>query len=178
MAFHALAMEYGLEGWSCREFKHTSLIISHTQIQINHSFFDIQPSRAGKKRRNMPGVVVNGVPPDMKAPHVVGPTTKTATRPTNPLPQYLNDEAKQTQREPFDPQRHLNFQPPARVITMREIGLEGHGISPNAVSEPFPLFTQEAVQQMRAEIFSDEVLRDCQFASTFNKNMIRGMGPA
>ncbi|KAL3952160.1 hypothetical protein VFPFJ_02144 [Purpureocillium lilacinum] len=114
----------------------------------------------------------------MKAPHVVGPTTKTATRPTNPLPQYLNDEAKQTQREPFDPQRHLNFQPPARVITMREIGLEGHGISPNAVSEPFPLFTQEAVQQMRAEIFSDEVLRDCQFASTFNKNMIRGMGPA
>lgn len=40
MVFHALAMEYGLEGWSCREFKHTSLIISHIQIQIqiNYSF--------------------------------------------------------------------------------------------------------------------------------------------
>ncbi|KAJ6441009.1 hypothetical protein O9K51_06803 [Purpureocillium lavendulum] len=128
-----------------------------------------------KPRKTMPGVVING---SHKAPFVVGPTTKTATRPTNALPQYLNDEARQTQREAFDAQRHLDFQPPGRIITMEEIGLAGHGISPNAVSEPFPLFTAEAVRQMRAEIFSDEVLRDCQFASTFNKNMIRGMGPA
>ncbi|UNI17495.1 hypothetical protein JDV02_003835 [Purpureocillium takamizusanense] len=129
----------------------------------------------------MPGLVVNGqaaATTAPKAPHVVGPTTRTATRPTNPLPQYLNDEARRTPREAFDARRHLAFQPPARVVTMREIGLEGHGISPNAVSDPFPLFTHEAVRQMRAEIFSDEVLRECQFASTFNKNMIRGMGPA
>ena len=88
------------------------------------------------------------------------------------------DDAKLTAREEFDPSRHLNFKPPGKIITMSDIGFDEFGISPNAVSEPFSLFTREAIQQMRAELFSDEVLRDCQFASTFNKNMVRGMGPA
>jgi hypothetical protein len=57
-------------------------------------------------------------------------------------------------------------------------GLKGHGISPQAATEPFPLFTQEAIAQMRAEIFSEQVLAECQYSSTFNKNMVRGMGPA
>lgn len=61
---------------------------------------------------------------------------------------------------------------------MKEIGLGGHGISPVAASEPFPLFTPEAIKQIRAEIFSEPVLADCQYASTFAKNMIRGMGRA
>ena len=61
---------------------------------------------------------------------------------------------------------------------MEEIGLGGHGISPVAASEPFPLFTPEAIKQFRAEIFSEPVLEDCQYASTFAKNMIRGMGRA
>lgn len=61
---------------------------------------------------------------------------------------------------------------------MKEIGLEGQGISPHAATEPFPLFTEEAIQQMRAEIFSEQVLAECQYSSTFNKNMVRGMGPA
>ncbi|KAJ6157259.1 hypothetical protein N7497_006144 [Penicillium chrysogenum] len=47
---------------------------------------------------------------------------------------------------------------------------------PVAASDPFPLFTPEAIRQMRAEIFSDPVLTNCQYASTFAKNMIRGMG--
>lgn len=111
-------------------------------------------------------------------PKVVGPATKSATRPTDPLPQWLIDGAQIQKREPFDASKHLNFQPPRKIYTMKEIGLEGHGISPNAVSEPFPLFTEEAVKQMRAEIFNKEVLDNCQYASTFNKNMIRGMGPA
>ncbi|KAE8152974.1 hypothetical protein BDV25DRAFT_150229 [Aspergillus avenaceus] len=111
-------------------------------------------------------------------PKVIGPATKAATRPANPLPQWLIDGAKIEHREPFDPKKHLDFVPPNKIYTMKEIGLEGHGISPNAVSEPFPLFTEEAVKQMRAEIFSDDVLQNCQYASTFNKNMVRGMGPA
>jgi hypothetical protein len=61
---------------------------------------------------------------------------------------------------------------------MKQLGLEGHGISPNAVSDPFPLFTSAAIQQIRREVFSKEVLRNCQYASTFNKNMVRGMGSA
>jgi hypothetical protein len=102
---------------------------------------------------------------------------KSATRPSNPLRQSLIQNAKVAKKETFDPARHLNFQPPKSIYTMEQIGLKGHGISPHAATEPFPLFTQEAIAQMRAEIFSDEVLAEGQYSSTFNKNLVRGMGP-
>lgn len=123
----------------------------------------------------MPSALVNQAP---RAPVVVGSMTKKATRPSEPLPQYLINEAKLTKRVDFDPSKHLSCQPPSNITTMKDIGLEGQGISPNAVSDPFRLFTEEAIQQIRAEVFSDEVLRDCQFTSSFCKNMVRGMGPA
>jgi len=129
----------------------------------------------------MPGLVTSAPvtsTPWPQAPVVVGPTTKSATRPTNILPAYLRDDASKTIREDFDASKHLNFQQPKNIVKMKDIGLEGLGISPNAVSEPFPLFTQEAIEQIRAEVFSDEVLEECQFASAFCRNMIRGMGPA
>lgn len=109
-------------------------------------------------------------------PTVVGPTTKKAIRPSKKLPQSLIDGAQVTQKEVFDPKKHLNFQPPKGFTTMKEIGLEGHGISPVAASEPCPLFTTDAIKQIRAEIFSEPVLRDCQCSSRFAKNMVRGMG--
>ncbi|RAK81574.1 uncharacterized protein BO72DRAFT_368766 [Aspergillus fijiensis CBS 313.89] len=114
----------------------------------------------------------------MAPPMVVGPTTRRATRPTNKLPQSLIDGAQLADKQSFDPKTHLNYQPPSRIYTMREIGLEGQGISPNAVTAPFQLFTEEAIRQMRAEIFSQSVLDDCQYTSDFVKNTIRGMGPA
>ncbi|PYI35760.1 hypothetical protein BP00DRAFT_412015 [Aspergillus indologenus CBS 114.80] len=116
------------------------------------------------------------IPPT--APVVIGPATKKATRPSKALPQSLIDGARLNTKEPFTPEKHLAFQSPAKIYTMKDIGLEGHGISPNAVTEPFPLFTEEAIKQMRAEIFSEPVLEKCQYSSTFNKNMVRGMGPA
>ncbi|KAM5349076.1 hypothetical protein ACJ41O_008899 [Fusarium nematophilum] len=122
----------------------------------------------------MPALIVE---PVKKAPKPVASKTKRATRPTNPIPQFLIDEAAATRREPFNPAKHLNYSPPKKIYTMKEIGLEGQGIAPNAVSDPFPLFSAEAVEQMRAEIFSEEALRDCQFTSGFIKNMVRGMGP-
>lgn len=116
--------------------------------------------------------------PSYAPPKVIGPTTKRATRPASKLPQYLIDEATKVDPVPFDPKKHLNFKPPAKILTMKEIGLEGHGISPNAVAEPFSLFTEEAIRQIRAEVFSAPVLRDCQYASTFNRHMVRGAGAA
>jgi hypothetical protein len=110
-------------------------------------------------------------------PKVVGPSTQRATRPAKKIPQALIDETKSIIKQKFDPQKHLNYKHPQRIVTMKEIGLEGHGISPNAVSDPFSLFTEEAIQQMRAEIFSEEVLDSCQYMSSFCSNMIRGMGP-
>ncbi|KAH6886372.1 hypothetical protein B0T10DRAFT_407865 [Thelonectria olida] len=124
----------------------------------------------------MPSVTLVQTP--SAPPKVVGPATKKATRPTNKLPQSLIDGAKISQRNSFSPEKHLNFQSPSKIYSMKEIGLEGHGISPNAVTEPFSLFTEDAIKQMRAEIFSEEVLENCQYASTFNKNMVRGMGAA
>jgi hypothetical protein len=107
----------------------------------------------------------------------VGPKIKGPTRPTNQLPQSLIDEARRHERVPFDPKKHLGIVAPTRIFTMKEIGLEGQGISATAASEPFSLFTPEAVSQMRAEIFSQPVLESCQYASDFAKNMIRGFGP-
>lgn len=118
------------------------------------------------------------ISPVAAAPIPIGPATQKATRPTNKLPQSLIDGARIQKPEAFDASKHLNFQSPRRIYTMKEIGLEGQGISPHAATEPFPLFTEEAIQQMRAEIFSEQVLAECQYSSTFNKNMVRGMGPA
>ncbi|KGO64982.1 hypothetical protein PITC_042010 [Penicillium italicum] len=111
-------------------------------------------------------------------PPVVGPTSKRATRPTSKLPQDLIDAARVAKKEHFDANRHMNYQTPSKVYTMEEIGLAGQGISPIAVTAPFQLFTREAIMQMRAEIFSEPVLKDCQYMSDFVKNTIRGMGPA
>lgn len=126
----------------------------------------------------MPSAIIENAVPANVPPKVTGPATKRATRPTNKLPQSLIDGARITDPVDFDSKKHLAFEPPKKIYTMEEIGLEGHGISPHAVSEPFPLFTQEAIRQMRGEVFSDEAMEHCQYASTFTKNMVRGMGPA
>ncbi|KAL4782637.1 hypothetical protein BJX76DRAFT_369092 [Aspergillus varians] len=110
------------------------------------------------------------------APKVTGPATKKATRPIKSLPKSLIEGAKVAQKRPFDPDDHLSFQPPAKIHKMVDFGLDGAGISPNAISEPFRLFTEEAIRQMRGEIFSEAVMTECQYASTFCANMIRGMG--
>ncbi|KAL4931493.1 uncharacterized protein BDV17DRAFT_301761 [Aspergillus undulatus] len=115
---------------------------------------------------------------DVEPPTVIGPATKKATRPSSELPQSPIQGAKVAQKEVFNPAKHLNYQPPKTIYTMEQIGLKGHGISPHAATEPFPLFTMEAIAQMRAEIFDEKVLAECQYSSTFNKHMVRGMGPA
>ncbi|KAB8071620.1 hypothetical protein BDV29DRAFT_159267 [Aspergillus leporis] len=86
-------------------------------------------------------------------PMVVGQRTLRATRPTNKLPRPLINGAEIADKEPFHPNRYLNFRPPSRIYTMNEIGLEGQGISPNAQA-------------------STGRLPDM---STFVKNTIRGM---
>jgi hypothetical protein len=98
-------------------------------------------------------------------------------RPTVPLPATLIESAKVSTKVEFDPQQHLAFEPPAKILSMQEIGLGNAGISPNAVSEPFGLFTVEAIKQMRAEIFSQPVVERFQCTSRFATHMIRGYCP-
>lgn len=112
-----------------------------------------------------------------KAPHVEGPKIKKAMRPVKELPSFLIEEARATKRVPWDADQHLAFEPPQNIVTMKDIGLEGQGISPNAISDPFPLFTTDAMLQMRAELFSQPVLDNCRYSSDLIAEVIRGLTP-
>ncbi|KAF9876556.1 hypothetical protein CkaCkLH20_05964 [Colletotrichum karsti] len=124
----------------------------------------------------MPSVLLPPAAPTVRkrAPVVVGPTNKTPLRPTNKLPQDLIETARAAPKIDFDASKHVCFEPPKRTYTMEEWGYGDQGVSPIASSDPFPLFTPEAVQQVRRELFSEQVLDKCQFSSTFTKNQLRG----
>lgn len=75
----------------------------------------------------------------------------------------------------FDPAKHLNFTPPSKVYTMAELGYpERRGISPVGVSEPFPMFSAEAIQIMRKEALREEVFAKYHCSSDLAKGQVRG----
>lgn len=80
-------------------------------------------------------------------------------------------------RMAFDAKQHVDYKDPSKIWMMKEIGLEHAGISPVAVSEPFPLFTPQAIQQMRAEILSKPVVKNCQYSSNLAHCQLRGFAP-
>lgn len=77
----------------------------------------------------------------------------------------------------FDPEKHLAFVPPSMVYTMKDLSLDDIGVSPVAVSDPFPLFSPEAIQHMRAEVLSDQVWDNCQYSSNLAQCQLRGFAP-
>lgn len=78
----------------------------------------------------------------------------------------------------FNPQTHLAFKAPSEVIMMKDLGYaEDTGVSPVAVSQPFQLFSPEAIQQMRAEVLSPQVLETCQYKSNIAACQLRGYSP-
>lgn len=75
----------------------------------------------------------------------------------------------------FDPDRHLVRKMPTSKVMMKDMGFpEDRGVSPVAVSEPFKLFTQEAIEQMRAEIFNPQMMKECGFKSHLAPFQLRG----
>jgi hypothetical protein len=61
---------------------------------------------------------------------------------------------------------------------MQDLGFpEGTGISPTAVSEPFPLFTEEGIKAMRAEILRDEIFKNYRHSSNIAACQLRGFCP-
>lgn len=95
-------------------------------------------------------------------------------RSTSPLNNMI---PKKSKSPVFDPVKHLDYQPPSRVWTMEEIGFADKGVSPIAVSEPFPLFTKDAIQAMRAEVLSKAVWENCKYSSNLSKCQLRGFAP-
>jgi hypothetical protein len=110
-------------------------------------------------------------------PVPIPPDPKLCSKPTKPLPRSLIESAVLHERIQFDASKHVAYVAPPKITTMGEIGYEGRGISPVAVSEPFSLFSGEAIYQMRAEAFHKDVLENCQVASGFASNMIRAYSP-
>lgn len=75
----------------------------------------------------------------------------------------------------FDASKHLEFTPPSKLYTMEELGFSGSkGVSPIGVSEPFSLFSAEAVQQMRKEILNPEVRKKYEYSSDLAQCQLRG----
>jgi hypothetical protein len=99
---------------------------------------------------------------------------RSASRLPNPL---LKMAVLDPPKVAFDPSRHLSFQAPKKVWSMEELGFAESGVSPNAVSEPFQLFTEDAIKQMRAEVLSKAVLDNCQYSSNIAQCQLRGMAP-
>ncbi|KAL4798909.1 hypothetical protein BDV19DRAFT_402186 [Aspergillus venezuelensis] len=79
------------------------------------------------------------------------------------------------QKVSFEPSKHLEFKPPSKVHSMKELGFaEDRGVSPIGVTEPFPLFSAEAIQQMRNEVLSDEVFAKWSYSSELSQCQLRG----
>ena len=95
----------------------------------------------------------------------------------NPALQLVIDGTSEQplSNDDFDPKKHIDFVPPTKVHNMSDLKLpEGTGVSPFAVSEPFKLFTEEAVARMRAEIFRKAVLENCRYSSNLAQCQLRG----
>ena len=109
----------------------------------------------------------------MATTEVVSPLTAETYPDIDPVLEALSMYPPST--DDFDPKKHLDFTPPINTLTMSDLKLpEGTGVSPFAVSEPFQLFTREAVQHMRAEIFRKEVLKNCKYSSNLAQCQLRG----
>jgi hypothetical protein len=78
----------------------------------------------------------------------------------------------------FNPSKHLAYEEPKYIHTMEDIGLPlDNGVSPVAVSEPFRLFSEEAVDIMRSEILDPEVQEKYTYTSDIAPKQIRGYAP-
>ncbi|KAI9744805.1 MAG: hypothetical protein M1818_001730 [Claussenomyces sp. TS43310] len=83
-----------------------------------------------------------------------------------------------TRASHFDANKHLVYEGPTKVHTMEDIGLQAsNGVSPIAVSEPFRLFSKEAIMEMRKEIFAENVLNKYCYQSDIAPMQLRGYAP-
>jgi hypothetical protein len=87
-------------------------------------------------------------------------TSPAASAHLNPVFEKVEMELKAPKPVPkFDTSRHLCFESPKEVITLKALLLsEDNAISPVAVTDPFPLFSIEGVKELRGDIFRKEVV--------------------
>ncbi|KAH7159515.1 hypothetical protein B0J13DRAFT_580779 [Dactylonectria estremocensis] len=105
---------------------------------------------------------------------------------SSPVPQLklkpiLKGEVKATRsttRSIFNPEKHLAYSKDPKVLSLADVALpEDAGISHVACSEPFPLFSEEAIRVMRDEIFTTDVWENCLYSTEFAACQLRGHCP-
>jgi hypothetical protein len=78
----------------------------------------------------------------------------------------------------FSPEKHLSYAKQPSSLSLKDLGLSDDvGISPVGVSDPFPLFNEEAIGIMRSELFTTEVWENCMHSTEFAGCQIRGHCP-
>lgn len=79
----------------------------------------------------------------------------------------------------FVPELHLAYEEPKCVHSMEDLGYSANnGVSPVAVSEPFRLFSEDAVNFMREEIFAPVVQQNYAYSSDIAPvKQLRGYAP-
>ena len=86
-------------------------------------------------------------------------TAAVQAQPVLPSPNFeppVQDASRKRKLETteFDANSHLAYKSPAPVLMMEDIGYaKDSGVSPVAVSQPFQLFSPEAIQKFREEVF-------------------------
>lgn len=118
--------------------------------------------------------------PSVPSPPRVNPSTKeTQESLKRSFAKYLASESSSLAvGKLFNPNKHLQYEEPTRVYTMEDIGFPpSKGVSPVAVSEPFRLFSEDAVDIMRSEILDPEVQAKFSYTSDIAPKQLRGYAP-
>lgn len=88
-------------------------------------------------------------------------------------------ELNSTKNIRFSPKKHLAYESPKHIHMMEDIDLPAKlGVSPVAISEPFQLFSPEAIDIMRAEVLSKEVDDKFSYTSDIAPKQLRGFAPS
>ncbi|CAD6448068.1 4b165af3-a11f-449d-9a36-0b7041e3eaf1 [Sclerotinia trifoliorum] len=122
-----------------------------------------------------------GTPEPKLFPKIANYTSSKATQDSlkRSFAKYLASEhSTQAVGKLFHSESHIQYEEPSYIHSMEEIGYSAtSGVSPIAVSEPFRLFTEEAVNIMREEIFDKEVQEKYSYTSDIAPKQLRGYAP-
>ncbi|KAH4217135.1 hypothetical protein HBI06_218850 [Parastagonospora nodorum] len=145
---------------------HIHLAIDCTKIKMHFINQLANSSKAPPTTHNP----LNKITPQIDSAHLRHVAMGDCLNQADILEQKLKHDATQ-----FDPEKHIAFSTAPEFLTMKEIGYaDDVGISPVAVTHPFPLFTPEAIQIMRSEIAKPEVSSEHHYASNIASSQLRG----
>ncbi|KAL2430493.1 hypothetical protein ABEF95_009051 [Exophiala dermatitidis] len=89
----------------------------------------------------------------------------------------LKGEAAQP-RIHFDPKKHLRFQLPEKTYTLEDLKYNvKQSVGKVAATDPFPLFTPEAVVEMRRELLAERTIKNCMTYTRPGSVQVRGACP-